>query len=112
MQTLSKVIFALCVTLFLAASPITASMAGDTEVKQIMAAAKKYAKPYGGPEDRYEFRFTKRVRDYATVNRIPKDERQGEIETIILKKVNGNWVGQVMGICLIDWENKVPDLFK
>ena len=113
MQTLSKVIFALCVTLFLAAPPVTASMGGDTEVKQIIAAAKKYAKPYGGQENRYNFRFIKRVGDYAMVNRIPKDERQGEVETIILKKVNGSWVGQTMGTCFMgEWEEKAPELFK
>lgn len=113
MKALNKGIFALCVALFLSVPQlILAGMGGDIEVKQILAAAKKFAKPYGGPENQYEFRFLKEVKDYAKVNRVPKDERKGEVETIILKKVNGNWVGQTMGTCLIEWEQKIPELFK
>jgi len=84
--------------------------AADREITQIVDAAKIYAGPYGRTGDRCEFRFTKRVRDYATVDSIPKDERRGEIETIILKKINGKWVGQVMGTCFagpgMNWEKR------
>jgi hypothetical protein len=112
MKTISKVISVSWIALFISVQPLTASMGGDTEIKQILAAAKKFAKPYGGPENQYKFRFLKRVKDYALVNRIPKDQRKGEVETIILKKVNGNWVGQTMGTSLIDWEKKIPELFR
>lgn len=112
MQTLSKAILALCVCLFLAGPPATAQTAGDPEIKQIMKAAKSYAKGSGGTEDRFDFKFKKRVGDYALVQNYPKPKIQSEGADIILKKVGGKWVGQDMGTGLFEWEEKIPELFK
>lgn len=111
MKALSKVIFALCVSLFLMVPLATAQTTGDPEIKQIMIAAKTYAKSAGGTEERFEFKFTKRVGDYALVRIYPKPKIKAESDNIVLKKISGKWVGQDMGtgpetgeIC--------PDLFR
>lgn len=116
MKNLSKVIFALWVILFLSVQPLTASMGGDTEVKQILAAARIYVESVftDGRAKKSEFRFVRNVKEYALVNMTPKPKYESQFEgaSIILKKHNGNWVGQVMGTCLIEWEQKMPELFK
>jgi hypothetical protein len=116
MQTASKVIFALCVCWFLAVPPATAKMGNDPEINPILAAAKKYVESVftDGRVNKSELRFVRKVKDYALVNMTPKPKYESQFEgaSIILKKVNGNWVGQTMGTCLIEWEQKIPELFK
>jgi hypothetical protein len=116
MKTLSKVICMLWVTVFLAVPSVTASMGGDTEVKQILAAARIYVESVfaDGRAKKSKFRFVREVKEYALVNMTPKTKYESQFEgaSIILKKHNGNWVGQVMGTCLIDWEKKMPELFR
>ena len=111
MQTPSKVILALCVSLFLVIPPATAQTTSGPEIKQIMIAAKTYAKNYGGTEDRNDFKFTKRVGDYALVMLYPKPKIQGEGAIIVLKKISGRWVVQNMGTGP-EVEEICPALFK
>jgi len=75
----------------------TAQTANDPEIKQIMIAAKTYAKRCGGTEDRFDYKFIKRVGDYALVRSYPKPKIQAESAAIVLKKINGKWVGQDIG---------------
>lgn len=114
MKSLSRVIFALWVSLFLMVPPAVGQTTGDPEIKQIMIAAKTYAKRYGGTEDKFEYRFRKRVGDYAHVWLVPKPRYKNQFEgaSIILQKINGKWVGQFSGTYIDDWEKKVPELFK
>ncbi len=70
--------------------------ASDTEIKQILAAAKKrYHDLLPRTRiDRFYFVFKKRVKNCALVWMVPKPKytNQEEGEAIILKKIGGNWV--------------------
>jgi hypothetical protein len=72
--------------------------------------------PYSmGPVEKYEFRFKKRVNDYALVVRLPKAQYRNQLEgeQIILKKVGGKWVVEDSGSDLpYEWGKKLPELFR
>jgi hypothetical protein len=107
MQTLSKLIFALCVCLFLAVPPATAQTASDPEIKKILAAA-----GYDGSSGSYfEWKFLKRVRNYALVKNYPKPKYQNQYDgsIIILKKIDGKWVVEDSGTDLSEWGKKIPE---
>ena len=112
MKTLGKVIFALCVSLFFIAPPVMAQTNSSPEIKQIIKAAKSYAERYGGTEDQFDFKFIKRVGDYALVRDYPKPNIQSEGAGIIIKKVGGKWVGQYIGSDTVEMEGICPELFK
>jgi len=106
MKSLSRVILVVCLILLWGMSVVMAQAPSDQEIKQILTAAKKYAKSYGGTEDKFEFKFIKKVNDYALVQDYPKAQyaHQAEGASIILKKINGKWVGQNMGTGLEEEE--------
>lgn len=92
----------------------------DPEIQQIMTAAKNYfvktTKKQGifaGDEDRFIFEFFKRVGDYALVT---ENHLRGSGHFIVLKKINGKWVGQYWspwgGIDECEWYRKMPELFR
>jgi len=114
MKPFNKLIFALLLCLIVGVHLATAQTTPDPEIKQILTAAKQYAKSYGGTEDKFDFRFKKRVKDYALVEDYPKPKYKNQLEgaQIILKKTGGKWVGQEMGTGLFEWEEKMPELFK
>ena len=90
----------------------------DPEIQQIMTAAKNYfvntTKKRGifaGDEDRFRFEFKKRVGDYALVT---ENHLRGSQHCIVLKKINGKWVGQHWDTWdgIHEWERKMPELFR
>jgi len=85
-------------------------MLTDPEVKQILAAA-GYDGISGGCQDYFEWKFVKRVKNYALVKNWPKPEYQNRFEgsDIILKKSNGKWVMEDQGTCLLEWGEKIPE---
>ena len=112
MTTFTKFIIALGVSMSFALPMAMAQIDSDPEVKEILAAAKAYAK--GSTEDKFDFKFKKRVGTYALIKSIPKPKyiNQFEAADIIVQKVGGKWVGKGMGTALFEWEQKVPELFK
>ena len=88
--------------LFLPALSAIAKPVSEPEVKQILISAKKYAG--GNKNNVFEYKFVKRVNDYAVVSSTPKPKYKHKYEAadIVLQKVNGKWVGKDMGTDVLD----------
>jgi hypothetical protein len=115
MKYVLSMCFTLCLIFVASLSLAAPQTPGNNEVKQIMAAAKAYARAHGSTEDKFDYQFARKAGNYALVNNFPKPRYRSQFEgaEIILKKVHGQWVPQDMGTGLeADWEKKAPGLFK
>ena len=101
MKALSKVIFALCISLFLMVPPAISQISGDPEVNQIIVAAKTY---FGSAKNIKKYKLKKVTKkdkthamvEYAVVGAYGKGKGD-----LFLEKINGKWK-------VVDDEDLVP----
>lgn len=82
----------------------------DSEDFQILSAARDFVDKNSVPNIKYKLKITNKVGKWALVEVIPLGQFDGA--GVILEKVEGKWVGKVLGTDFSDWEQKVPELFK
>jgi hypothetical protein len=95
----------------------SAGMAGssdNSDYNQMMAAARNYVKVHSAPGFTFELKLLKQVNNYALLGVEPtgKWAKLADPAGVISQKIGGKWVPQDLGTDLVDWEERVPELFK
>ncbi len=83
--------------------------AKSAEDKEILEVALQYVDA-NSADIKYKLKILKKLDKWALVDVIPLQELDPHM--VILEKVGGFWKAREMGTLLVEWEEKVPELFK
>lgn len=87
----------------------------SSETEEILNAVQNYAQSHSAPEQEFTVKLISKVKkgrdEYALVHVNPVPIDSAEPAGAVLQKIGGLWIVMDFGTLLMEWHQRVPELF-